>query len=353
MDRFWKYKIDHGIFWAATVGFHMFTRLHLIGSAGWDHFLLEVIVRNGLLALLIYLNLLVLIPRYARRKKVTPYTLFLLAGLAVYVLMKNAHDVYLFGYVLEEHARQSFLSNTYYNFSIAVFYVAFSVALHFSKAWYLQQELIRKMEMEKLSAELDYLKAQINPHFVFNSLNTIYFQIDKQNKTARKSLSGFSDMLRYQLYECNGAEIAIEKEVRYLENYVALQRMRKDEKYNINFLRGDGLYGFTIAPLLLIPFVENAFKHVSHFSSNNEIRIALQRCGGDFRFSVFNTKEKKGETDQGRAGIGLKNVQRRLELLYKDQYKLRMDNQLENFEVKLSLRIRESQIDGRAITNGT
>lgn len=353
MDRFWKYRLDHAVFWTATVGFHMFTRLDLIRSAGWDQFLLDSIVRNGLLAVLIYFNLLVLIPRYAQRKKIASYTLSLLAGLGLYILLKNAHDVYLFGYVLEDLAQQSFLSNTYYNFSIAVFYLAFSVALHFSKAWYFQQELIRKMEMEKLNAELDYLKAQINPHFVFNSLNTIYFQIDKQNETARASLSGFSDMLRYQLYECNGAQIPIEKEVRYLENYVALQRMRKDGNYNISFVRGDGLHGFTIAPLLLIPFVENAFKHVSHFSSRNEIRIALQRCGEDLRFSVFNTNEKKGETDQVRAGIGLKNVKRRLELLYKDQHILRMDKQLESFEVNVSLKIRGSQINDHPIINGT
>ena len=352
MDRFCKYKLDHAAFWTATVGFHMFTRLDLIASAGWHHFLLETIVRNGLLAVLIYFNLLVLIPRYARRKKHTFYILSLLTGLGAYVLLKNAHDVYLFGYVLDDPAQQSFLSNTYYNFSIAIFYLAFSIALHFSKAWYFQQELMRKMETEKLNAELDYLKAQINPHFVFNSLNAIYFQIDKQNEAARRSLSDFSDMLRYQLYECNGAEIPIEKEVSYLENYVALQRMRKDGNYNISFVRGDGLHGFSIAPLLLIQFVENAFKHVSHFSSRNQIRIALQRCGEEFHFSVFNTREKKEGTDHAPAGIGLKNVKRRLELLYKDEHTLRMDKDVESFEVNLSLKIRETVINDHPVVNG-
>ena len=340
MDRFWKYKIDHLIFWTATVGFHMFTRIDIARHAGLDQFLLETIVRNGLLAALIYLNLLVLIPRYAQRRKIGTYSLLLVAGLGSYVLLKNAYDVYLYGYVLGNEAQYSFFNNTYYNFSIALFYLAFSIALHLSKAWYFQRELIRKMELEKVNAELEYLKAQINPHFLFNSINTIYFQIDRQNETARSSLSGFSEMLRYQLYECNDTEIPIEKEISYLKNYVALQRMRKDENYNISFLEGQDLKGFTVAPLLLIPFVENAFKHVSHYSGENQIRIELRRCGNDLRLSVFNTREKSDMTDV-HIGIGLKNVKRRLELLYKDRHALQIAHKSGSFEVDLRLRIGE------------
>jgi two-component system LytT family sensor kinase len=194
MDRFWRYKIDHIIFWVATVGFHMYTRAHLIEDAGFDQFMLEVVVRNGLLAALVYFNLLILIPRFAQRQRIVTYMILLAVGLGIYVMFKNAHDVYLNGYVLNDNTRKSF---------------------YLSKSWYFQRELIRKMEIEKLSTELEYLKAQINPHFVFNSINTIYFQIDKHNALARESLSAFSDMLRYQLYECNGQEIVIEKELHY------------------------------------------------------------------------------------------------------------------------------------------
>ena len=338
MNRFWKYKFDHIIFWAATVGFHMFTRIDMIKNAGWDQFAIEVIVRNGLLALLIYVNLLVLIPTYAQQKKGITYTFLLIADLSLYVILKNAHDVYLNGYVLGDESRRSLFYNTYYNFSIAIFYLAFSVALHLSKAWYFQRELIRKMEVEKLSSELEYLKAQINPHFVFNSINTIYFQIDKQNSNARESLSAFSEMLRYQLYECNGNEIPIEKEILYLKNYIELQRMRNDENYNISFAMGDNLKGFTISPLLLIPFVENAFKHVSHYPHKNQVRILVRRHDNNFELSVFNTKERRTIVN-GHAGIGLKNVKRRLELLYKNRHKLVIDNGTDSYEINLSLQI--------------
>jgi two-component system LytT family sensor kinase len=120
MDRFWKYKVDHIIFWVATVGFHMFTKIDLAKSAGIDHFLLEVIVRNGLLASLIYLNLMVLIPRYAQRRRIPSYTFLLLAALGLYVFFKNSFDVYLYGYVLGQEIHYDFFNNTYYNFSIAV-----------------------------------------------------------------------------------------------------------------------------------------------------------------------------------------------------------------------------------------
>src|SRR5688572_8467230 len=149
MDRFWKYKFDHIIFWAATVGFHMFTKINLLDKAGLDQFALEVIIRNGLLAILIYLNLFVLIPKYAQQKKVMTYIFLLLSAIGLYVIFKNAHDVYLNGYVLGDESSTSFFYNTFYNFSIVLFYMSFSLALHLSKAWYFQRELIRKMEVEK------------------------------------------------------------------------------------------------------------------------------------------------------------------------------------------------------------
>ncbi len=341
MDRFWRYKVDHLLFWTATAGFHMFTKAGLIETAGMQHFMIESVIRNGLLAGIIYLNLLVLIPRFAQKGKVIQYVILVAASLAGYVLLKNAHDAYLYGNVMNGSWREDFFANSYYNFSIALFYLAFSVALSLSKAWYFQREQLRKMEIAKLNAELDYLKAQINPHFVFNSINTIYFQIDRQNELARKSLSDFSEMLRYQLYECNGKEIPIEKEIKYIKSYVAMQQMRRDENYSITFRETDGLTGFTICPLLLIPFVENAFKHVSHFSGRNEIRIGLDRDGSYFVFTVFNTREDN-KVNGAHKGIGLTNVKRRLELLYPDGHQLEIDDRSDSYSVKLALRINEN-----------
>ena len=348
MEKFWRYKVDHIIFWTATVFFHMFTRLSLIPKADVSQFLLEIAIRNVLLAIVIYVNLLVLIPRFAQKRSWPVYIILLLADLALYVICKNAHDVYLYGYVMGDVSRRDFSYHTFYNLSIAIFYMAFSVALHLSREWYSQKELIRKIEVEKLNTELDYLKAQINPHFLFNSINTIYFQIDKQNTVARDTLSAFSEMLRYQLYECNGKEVSIEKEVNYLRNYVDLQRHRKDDNYRITFSAND-CKGFTIVPLLLIPFIENAFKYVSHFPTGNEIRIDLRRSDGLFELIVFNTKDQSAINPSDAHGIGLKNVKRRLELLYPNKHELQINDLPGSFEVRLKIKLNgyETELSGR------
>lgn len=338
MERFWKYKLDHVIFWTATVCFHMFTRITLIDKAGLDQFIAEILVRNGLLAVVIYLNLIIFIPKFARQKKIILYLFLIVISLLGYALAKNVHDVYLYGFILGDKDQQYFFHNTFYNISIAMFYVAFSIALQLSREWYDQRDLIRKIEIEKLNTELEYLKAQINPHFLFNSINTIYFQIDKQNGTARETLSAFSELLRYQLYECNGKEIPVEREVNYLRNYVDLQRLRKDKNYAIAFSSAENLCGFTIAPLLLIPFVENAFKHVSHFPENNEIRIELSRENDWFHLKVFNTKDTIRDADKN-GGIGLRNVQRRLELIYTKRHSLQFNDLPKSFEVNLMLKV--------------
>jgi two-component system, LytTR family, sensor kinase len=338
MQTFLRYKGDHILFWVATVSFHIYTRLDIITLAGFGPFVGEVLVRNGLLASIIYANLLFFIPTYARKGRSGSYVLSLLVSFLFYVALKNLHDVYLYGQVLERAEYLDFFRNTFYNFSIALFYMAFSVALHLSSEWFVQQELIRKIELEKVNTELEYLKAQLNPHFLFNSLNTVFFQIDCQNSVARNTLLSFSEMLRYQLYECNGHEIPVEKEMTYLQNYVELQRSRLEDNYRVSFIQND-VTDFRIAPLLLIPFVENAFKHVSHLPTDNEIRIELWKNGSAFNMEIFNTCDPEQMTNSNGHGIGIKNVKRRLDLLYPSQYNLEFRKRPGSFQVKLEIMI--------------
>lgn len=337
MSRFFSYRLDHIIFWTLTVLFHGYTRLLWINKAGFNQFVLELIIRNGLLACAIYLTILVAIPKLTVGKQ-TAGILGILAALIIYVLGKNAHDVYFYGYVVGDTERQYFFYNTFYNLSIVTFYLAFATTLHLSKLWYLQRKKLRQIEMEKLNTELEYLRAQINPHFLFNSINNIYFQIDKQNTTARETLEKFSEMLRYQLYECTSETIAIEKEIQYLQNYVALQKLRLSNRHKVEFKADDSLKGFFIPPLVLIPFVENAFKHVSHFTDKpNEIRIELLRIDTILNFSCFNTTENINTQSDG--GIGLKNVSRRLELLFGESYSLKIDHRENAYSVSLQIPI--------------
>jgi two-component system, LytTR family, sensor kinase len=288
------------------------------------------------LAAVIYTHLTILIPRLAQRHHVGIYVGSVAGLIVLYAFGKNGHDVYLYNHI-QGVPRKSFFDNTYYNLSIGIFYLAFSVALHLSKEWYIQRKRLQQIEIEKLNTELEYLKSQINPHFVFNSINTIFFQIDKQNTTARETLSRFSEMLRYQLYECNGTDIPIEKELTYLQNYIELQRLRKDDNYIITFTSDEAIKNFSIAPLLMIVFVENAFKHVStHSDRNNEIAISLHKSDSVFTMKVTNTKDShvNGKTV---GGIGLRNVKRRLDLLYNGSHTLHILDNPGMYSVELSI----------------
>jgi len=337
MPRFLLYRLDHIIFWTLTILFHGYTRLPWINKAGIGQFILELIVRNGLLACAIYLTILFSIPRLTNNKQ-TIGILGIIAALAIYVLGKNTHDLYFYGYVVGDPERQHFFYNTFYNLSIVIFYLAFATTLYLSKQWYLQREKMRQIEMEKLNTELEYLRAQINPHFLFNSINTIYFQIDKKNTVARETLEKFSEMLRYQLYECNEASIEIEKEINYLRNYINLQQLRMGERHEVQFSPASDLRGFRIPPLLLMPLVENVFKHVSHFTDKlNEIRIEISRTDEALNFRSYNTKEDGNTKSDG--GIGLKNTSRRLELLYGKSYSLQIENESTAYSVSLQIPI--------------
>jgi sensor histidine kinase YesM len=345
VEKFWKYRADHILFWIVTIGFHIYTKAYLVESVGWAQFLLEIVIRNTLLAIIIYANFEYLIPVLAQQKKFLSYVLGLLICFGFYVLVKNTHDMYLT--VFTGKTPLPFWRYSFYNFSIALFYMAFSLALNLSKEWYFQRERLRQLEVEKLNTELEYLKSQINPHFLFNSLNTIFFQIDKTNQEARNTLTKFSDMLRFQLYECNGREMALEREILYLKNYVDLQRLRRDDKYNIEFKTSGDSREFTLAPLLLMPLVENAFKYLSHFpEGNNNVAIHIQNDERSLEVKVKNTKEIRVAERREAGGIGLKNLRRRLELQYPNRHELEINDGKTEFEVILRIK---SQANAAAI----
>jgi LytS/YehU family sensor histidine kinase len=199
------------------------------------------------------------------------------------------------------------------------------------------QQQLEFLEKERVKNELDYLKAQINPHALFNSLNTIYGHIDKSNQVARNILLQFSELLRYQLYDCGAEKVSLEKEIAYIKNYVSFQRLRKDEKLMVTLQIEDIEAQLQIAPLLLVVLIENAFKFVSNFSGKeNKIIIRLFTKGKELHSSFINTKETlQNVTNPGPGGIGLSNLKRRLELLYNNRYELVTTIQNDLYETNL------------------
>lgn len=201
------------------------------------------------------------------------------------------------------------------------------------------QSQLETLEKERVKNELDYLKAQINPHALFNSLNTVYGHIEKNNQVARNTLLQFSELLRYQLYDCGGEQVNLEKEIEYLKNFISFHRLRKDETLLVNLQIGNIEPGLQIAPLLLVVLVENAFKFVSNSTvKENKICIHLSTAGNVLHSSIANTIEfQESDPDNKSKGIGVVNLKRRLELLYKGKYEYRVIKEPEVYKSILTI----------------
>lgn len=200
------------------------------------------------------------------------------------------------------------------------------------------QQYVEQIKKEKSKTELDFLNAQLNPHFLFNSIHSIYGHIDKDNSTARNMLLTFSDMLRYQLYYCNNEAIDISRELEYIKNYVTLQRSRKEEDLIVNFHVDKSVKGLTVAPLLFICFVENAFKYVGITGEGeNRIDISFSNQENSLLFKCLNTKDPIPVTNIDHKGIGIDNTRRRLNLHYPGRHFLDIQENKEYYLVKLKI----------------
>ncbi len=294
------------------------------------------------IALLVYTTNYLLIPFLLYKKK---YLLFAVAFIAI-VFISSILKMNLLGRMLNNSAlinwTENFKERLYDNILPHFFLVIAGAAIKLVFDNGKLQQRMAEAAKEKSEAELNFLKSQINPHFIFNSLNAVYFLINKENALARDALHKFSEMLRYQLYEMNGDKIPVEKEIRYLKDYMDLQQLRKDEKYSVQFNCSPEVKNFTIEPLLLIPFVENAFKHISHHSEgDNYVKANMNKSNETFFFTIENStdgnkvKEKNG-------GIGLNNVKRRLALLYPGKHDLLITETDEKYTVQLNINLHEN-----------
>lgn len=289
-----------------------------------------------------YFNAYYTVPVFLYRKKYAGFALLFLAGIVVASLLRVPLATYLSVHYFAPGKPPPGFSELFFNSLINIF--IWTICLVAGKLIVDRirfQKYIESIEKEKMQNELDFLKAQFNPHFLFNSINSIYGNINKNNSTAREMLLTFSEMLRYQLYECNTSMISIEKEISYIRNYIELQQIRKPENLAIELQISMDVKGIMIAPLIFIAFIENAFKYVSNYESRpNEVKIFLARSNEQLFFRTFNTKENiNGRKVIDHGGIGIANVRRRLELLYPGKHALTIENNDHSFEVMLNLEV--------------
>ena len=213
-------------------------------------------------------------------------------------------------------------------------YVLYAIIFYFIRYAYYRESQQKELLMQNRNAELMFLRSQLNPHFLFNSLNNIYSLVYANSRQALPAIAGLSELLRYMLYHTD-EKVPLEKELEYIRKYISLQKLRYEHNIHAEMYVTGSAEGILIAPLVLIPFIENAFKH-GDFSENNQgLVITIQI--DEHKLAVFCMNKKGNHQKDTAGGIGLENVKRRLQLLYPGKHILRIDNQSDLFAVNLEL----------------
>lgn len=243
--------------------------------------------------------------------------------------------LFLFHYWCMENAGRFLRLRHFFNgnlFYIAI-YVIYGVAFYFIRYTYYKELQQKELLLQSRQSELSFLRSQINPHFLFNSLNNIYSLAYQRSDRVLPAIAGLSDLLRYMLYDTT-EKVSLEKEAEYIRKYIELQKLRFEQPIEANLHIAGDIENVSIPPLLLIPFVENAFKH-GEFSNGSGLLMNIYTNDHKLHVHCHNKKSKQQKDSGG--GIGLENVKRRLALLYPGKHVLLVENKNDSFTINLEL----------------
>ncbi len=309
----------------------------------------------GILIVIFYFNYFILVPKLYFHKK---YVLYFLAIVFIYLGFRNSTN-FIIGQSdllhrpppskldekctpppppFDHNSQQNSppegdmfidVNQKIFPFLVIVF---FSLMLRISSRW-------RQTEQEKMNAELAYLKAQINPHFLFNTLNSIYSLAIMKSDETPTAVVKLSGMMRYVLSESANEFVSLEKEIVYIKNYIDLQKIRFGESISLDFAVNGTTNGKQIAPLMLIPFIENAFKHGVNAEEESLIKISIDIAEENLFLSVFNKKVTVHISEENKSGLGVENTKNRLEHLYPNKHKLAIYDTEKEYLVELSMEL--------------
>lgn len=287
-----------------------------------------------------YLNYFYFLPRFLKHKNVWRYLLEFIGPLVLAIVFHIYIKRMIYG---GDEGRAGFLYTTRFmvqHTSSVVFIVIFIGMLRFAEDWFQLEARKKEIENEKLTAELRFLKAQINPHFLFNTLNNLYYLAFTQSPNTTVVIDKLSQMMRYMIYESNHPKVSLNKEIEYMENYISLEQLRLDNQVPISLDVQGVTDSVKIEPFLFITFLENAFKHgVSNNAENSWVKVNITLEPGRCIYTVENSRLPQKEQHEGKSGIGLQNLRRRLELSYPDRHDLQVEETPEKYRVQLSLQL--------------
>lgn len=333
-------------FWLIYISF--FTLLRSENAYGIFTSFVAELMRLPIKILAVYLTAYVLLPHFLITKKYKTLGLLLsvlLAGAAILL-----HAVTYYGIHPLQLGELYILRGPFWNgYAIfkalldIFFIIVLVAAIRIVQYWYENEKATKALEKEKLEAELNFLKAQIHPHFLFNTLNNLYSLTLQKSDDAPQVVLRLSGLVNYMLYHTRDAQVPLSKEIESLHNYVALERIRHGNSLDIAFDVSGEINQARIAPMLLLPFIENSFKHgVSEELENKWISIDLNVENSKLDFRLENSKSPNSgfthsHLSMQTGGIGLNNVQRRLELLYPHHHELKVCDEGDSYFVRLTI----------------
>ena len=295
-----------------------------------------------------YLNIYYLMPKFVFKKKYLTYIILLIAALFVALILKFnltylliSHNVWPEGPEVIDHLTLNYSIDMMIG---ELYVVTFVTAIKITLDWIYEHKRVADLEKANLETELMFLRSQISPHFFFNTLNNIYsLSLEKSSKTPQIIMK-LSELMRYLLYETKNKRISLKKEILCIQDYLDLERLRYGDQLELEMNITGNIEGKQIAPLLLLSFIENAFKHgINKSIKKVKIIIEFKIVDGFLYFSISNPTSKIkniNQIDKKPVGIGIKNVKKRLELGYKkEDYDLKINSDENNFYVKFKIKV--------------
>lgn len=334
----------HLSFWCVHLSFYLYQVISHQRGAEIDWGTVVIVAGVQLIFALIigYLNYFFLLPAFLKHKKLGLYLLQFFIAFTLLISLRLTLGRYLIdGFT----GGNGYLYTNRYVIQVVttnLFIVIFLGMIRFVEDWFEFEARQKSVENERLTAELNFLKAQINPHFLFNTLNNLYYLAYTQSAKTTEVIAKLSQMMRYMIHDTNHAKVPLSKEIEYMENYISLERLRLNDQIPIRLtLEGGNPQEYLITPLIFITFLENAFKHgVSNNHPGAWVNISIHLNGKECVYRVENSKIPftKPEAEQ-KSGIGLQNVKRRLELSYPGRYKLKVEDEKDRYAMQLNIQL--------------
>jgi sensor histidine kinase YesM len=340
---FFRYRLWwHGLFWIAYVLYDTWIWGSYDGA--YLNALRLELVDLPLKMIAAYLTIYWLLPRFFFRQQYKPFVFWLVISILVVCFSQRLVEYFYTGPVFYEGRwTETFWHLPYFFHCLITIYsvVAAATVIVLLKNWYQQQAAFRQIEKEKFQAELKFLRGQLNPHFLFNTLNNLYAHALKQSEQTPQIVEKLSDLLHYTLYESTSPTVPLSTEVRYLENLIELEKMRFGDRLDLSLMLSGTHSGVRMAPMLLLPLIENSFKHgISRQRGEGWVAITLTVEGRLLQMTVANGLPPTQQTgSRAENGIGLHNLRRRLELLYPNQHQLSFQKHPDRFCAQLCIEL--------------